>query len=156
MNWFQKFLSPLIILVAFISDRISKEWIIKKLFTGESIEILPFFQITYVENTGMAFGFGQNKNFYFILISIVLIVFLLITHHKSRTDKQTLIKSALALVIGGALGNLYDRIAYGSVIDFLDFFVGSYHWPAFNIADSCVCVGAFLFFLSHYKQKPLP
>jgi signal peptidase II len=156
MNPLSKLLSTLIILGAFVFDRISKEWIMKKLFYGESMKIFPFFHLTYIENTGMAFGFGQNRNIYFIIISILLIILLLVFHHKTKDQQDILLRCSLALIIGGALGNLYDRITYGNVIDFLDFFIGTTHWPAFNVADSCICIGSFLFLFTHYKQKSIP
>lgn len=153
MQTVYKFLSPLLLISVFISDRLTKEWVIRRLYIGETIDLLPVFQITYIENTGIAFGFGQNKNLYFMVISIVLIVFLLVLHHQSKSVETLLFKTGLALVIGGALGNLYDRIAYGSVIDFLDFFIGTHHWPAFNIADSAVFAGACLFLIAQVRQR---
>lgn len=151
----KKFLSPLIILGIFASDRFTKELVKRKFFLGESVPLLPFFHLTHIENTGIAFGLGQGWNDFFIGSSIFLLIVLLFLRRKwERAEPNNLkLKIALALVIGGALGNLYDRIVYGRVTDFLDFFVGHYHWPAFNIADSSICIGAVLLFLSQLKRK---
>lgn len=150
-----KFISLLLIVAIFILDRLAKVLIQQKLFLGESVPVLPFFHLTHIENTGIAFGLGQGWNHFFIASSVViLIVLLLVRRRWERAEPNNLkLKTALALVIGGALGNLYDRIVYGRVTDFLDFSINSYHWPAFNIADSSICIGAFLLFLSQYKKK---
>lgn len=122
---------------------------------GDSITVLPFFSLTYVKNTGIAFGVGQNRNEIFTLISIAILILLVIL---LRYWEQTKVgnlkhKISLALIIGGAVGNIYDRLAYGNVIDFLDFYVGSYHWPSFNVADSSICVGAALLAFSSWNKK---
>ena len=125
------------------------------MFLGESIPLLSFFHITYVENTGAAFSLGQNRNNFFVIVSIVMLVILFVLRHRweKKDPHNLLLKLSLALIIGGALGNLHDRIRYGSVVDFLDFFAGAYHWPAFNVADSAICVGAFLLGFSQWKSK---
>lgn len=125
------------------------------MFLGESIEILPFFHIAYVENTGAAFGMARNYNKLLIAVSLVILITLFVLRrHWEKVDSQNIkTRVGLAMVIGGALGNLYDRIVYGSVVDFLDFFAGPYHWPAFNVADSAICVGAFLLAFSHWKSQ---
>lgn len=152
-----KFFSPFFIVSIFILDRLTKVLIQQKLFLGESIPVLPFFHLTHLENTGIAFGLGQGWNHFFIGSTIVILILLLVLRRKwERAEPENLkLKTALALVIGGALGNLYDRIVYGRVTDFLDFFIGSHHWPAFNIADSAICVGTFLLISSQLKKKVL-
>ncbi|MBI2118825.1 MAG: signal peptidase II [Elusimicrobia bacterium] len=154
-NLFPRFIAPSIILVIFLFDRITKEWIKNKMFLGEVLEIFPFFNITYVRNTGVAFGLGQNNNLFFIFLSsiLLLILFAFLVYWEKMKNSDLKLKIALGLIIGGALGNLFDRFLYGSVIDFLDFFVGSYHWPSFNVADSSICVGAFLLALSQMKPN---
>lgn len=124
------------------------------MFLGESYDILPFFHITYVENTGAAFSLGQNRNSFFIAASIVILMVLFFLKRQwEKIEPENLkLKIGMALVIAGALGNLYDRIKLGSVVDFLDFFVGVHHWPAFNVADSAICVGAFLLAISQWKS----
>lgn len=145
----------MIVLVIFFLDRFTKYLIQKKLLLGESREIAPFFHITYLENTGAAFSMGQNQNKFFIVVSvIVLLIIFFLRRQWERSEPRNLnLKIGLALVIGGALGNLYDRIRYGSVVDFLDFFIDSHHWPAFNVADSAICVGALLLACAQWKDK---
>ena len=154
-NLILKSLSPLLIVSIFFLDRMTKGLILEKMYLGQSIEVFPFFQITYVRNTGVAFGLGQNRNQFFILVTSILVVILfMFQRFLGKNDRQNLkLKTGLALVIGGALGNLYDRMVYGSVIDFLDFFLGSYHWPAFNIADASICIGTFLLFLPQWLNR---
>ena len=110
-----------------------------------SIEILPFFNIVMVWNQGVSFGMFNNLNAYgpmilsivSVLISIIFAIWLI----RSTSRLQSL---ALCLVIAGALGNVIDRVRFGAVIDFLDVHAAGYHWPAFNIADSAICIGVFL------------
>ena len=113
----------------------------------ESIAIMPFFKLTYVHNTGAAFSFlseaGGWQRWFFaglaLMMSIVIAIWL------TRLKKhETLLAVALSLVLGGAVGNLIDRLAYGYVIDFLDVYYESWHWPAFNIADSAITLGVIL------------
>jgi signal peptidase II len=106
---------------------------------SKSFRIFDFFHITYVENTGAAFGIGKNLNTAFIFITIILIGFIL--YHKNNiADLGIKAKTAVLFILGGALGNLYDRIFHGSVIDFLDFRI----WPVFNVADSFITIGGIL------------
>lgn len=149
----KKIISPLIIFFVFLIDRLSKEWVIRNVSLGESWDVLPFFHLTYVENTGIAFGMGQNQNLLFIGTSILLIILLLIFQKHWKMGGNLLFQIGLSFVIGGALGNLYDRIIHGSVIDFLDFFAGPYHWPAFNAADSFICIGTFFLIFAQYKHS---
>ena len=119
----------------------------------ESIPLLPFFNLTYVHNLGAAFSFlseaGGWQRWFFaalaLVISIILSVWL------ARLQKhETLLAVALALVLGGAVGNLIDRLAYGYVIDFLDVYYQEWHWPAFNIADSAITLGVALMLLESF------
>ena len=104
-----------------------------------------FFNITHIRNPGVAFGlFASNefeyKALFFIVISLVAIVAILVIFHQSPYDKRS-VRFGLILIFSGAVGNLIDRIVHGEVIDFLDFFYGGTHWPSFNIADSCITIG---------------
>jgi len=150
-----KYISAVITLTVFAADRVSKYWIQKEMFLGETRRIFPFFQLTYVENTGAAFSLGHNQNTLFIILSILIlfIIFILRRRWETSNPADWKLKAGLAMVIGGAIGNLYDRIAYGSVIDFLDFFLGSCHWPAFNFADSAICAGAFILACRQWREK---
>lgn len=106
----------------------------------ESIQILPFLNLVNVKNTGAAFGmFKVFGNAVFVIISLAAIGFVLFMLLRGLEDKP-----ALALILGGATGNLIDRIVFGHVTDFIDVFAGRFHWPAFNIADAALTVGVLL------------
>jgi signal peptidase II len=120
-------------------DRLTKLWAVRELEPRGSIPLLPFFDLTYVENTGAAFGLGKDSNGFFILVSIGLTGALLWMMRKWPEEQRALRWGGL-LVVAGALGNLYDRAAYGYVVDFLHL----HRWPVFNVADSCISVGACL------------
>lgn len=130
--------------LALVLDQGSKLLVDNSMQLFQSIPLMPYFNLTYVRNTGAAFSFlsdaGGWQRWFFaglaLLMSIVIAVWL------SRLKQhETLMAAALALVLGGAVGNLIDRLAYGYVIDFLDVYVNSWHWPAFNIADSAIVLG---------------
>ena len=110
-----------------------------------------FFAITHIRNPGVAFGLfadgpSEYKTYLFIAFSIVAIVAILIFFHQTPQENK-MVRIALILIFSGAIGNMIDRILYQEVIDFLDFFYGSYHWPAFNVADSCITIGVLLMFV---------
>lgn len=130
------------------ADQATKAVVVSNLNLYEVKPVLEgFFNITYITNTGAAFGFmaGSDKwrHIFFQVISIVALCGLVYLYHSSRSRSYSLLWG-ISLVFGGALGNLIDRIRYRSVVDFLDFYVGRYHWPAFNIADSAITVGGVL------------
>lgn len=127
----------LILLALIVLDRLTKIWALEWLRPRRGVAILPFFHLTYIENTGAAFGVGMGQNRFFVAFSIVLLAGLYYYSRKWPRNNIWL-QAGLLLVVSGALGNLYDRLAYGFVVDFLDFRV----WPVFNVADSCISVGA--------------
>lgn len=129
-------IQPLAVAAIFVLDRLTKRWAMTSLEPVGSVPVLPFFHLTYVENTGAAWGMLQGRNVALIAISLALLGGLLYLRRQWTGRPWELYGSTL--VIGGALGNLYDRIAYGYVVDFFDFLV----WPVFNVADSCITVGA--------------
>lgn len=140
-------------LLVLILDQASKLTIDASMQLFESIPLLPGFNLTYVHNTGAAFSFlseaGGWQRWLFaglavVMSSIIAIWLLRLQKH------ETLMASALSLVLGGAIGNLIDRIAYGYVIDFLDVYYQDWHWPAFNIADSAICIGVGLMLLESF------
>ena len=142
---------PYILLVAatLVLDRWTKVLIQSRFDLDESVTIIDgLFNITYVRNTGVAFGIFSSISS--PAKSILLSVFTalaatLVTIYSVRTStRNRLLQVALGLILGGALGNLYDRLAYGYVNDFLEFYIGSYHWPSFNIADSAITMGVVL------------
>jgi len=132
-----------------ILDQVTKSIIQRTMQLHESIPVIDaFFNLTYIRNTGAAFGlFAGSANglriAFFGTVSVVAIVFLWTLYVKIPRE-AALGRLAISLVMGGAIGNLVDRIRFGEVVDFLDFFIGSYHWPAFNVADSCISVGVTL------------
>jgi signal peptidase II len=138
----------LLIAVAIVClDRISKLAIAKSISLHESIQVLPgFFRITHVENRGAAFGLfadspSEWKIAVLVLFSIVaLVIVSALLWRNSHSMSTTGI--GLALILGGALGNLWDRLLSGRVVDFLLFYIGRYQWPAFNVADSAIVIGA--------------
>lgn len=134
-------------LLAVILDQGSKLAIAASMQLYQSIEIIPFFRLTYVHNTGAAFSFlseaGGWQRWFFagLALAISAVIAVWLTRLKKH---ETLLAVALALVLGGAVGNLIDRLAYGYVIDFLDVYYKAWHWPAFNIADSAITLGVML------------
>ncbi|MEY4768862.1 MAG: hypothetical protein RL637_1501 [Pseudomonadota bacterium] len=139
-------------IVILILDQISKIAVDHFMTLYESLAIMPSFQLTYVHNTGAAFSFLANaggwQRWLFAGLAIVISVILgMWLKQLKSTDK--LLAIALALVLGGAIGNLIDRLFYGYVIDFLDVYYQTWHWPAFNIADSAICIGVFLMLLDN-------
>ena len=127
-------------------DLATKAWVSASFQLGESRELLPIFNLVLAHNTGAAFSFlagaGGWQRWLFTAITVVISVALVIGLR--RNDTKPLIATAFALVLGGALGNLYDRLTLGYVVDFLDFHWGRAHFPAFNVADSAITVGVAL------------
>jgi len=141
--------------IVIVLDQISKQVISSRFVYHESLRVTEFFNLVLEHNTGAAFSFlneaGGWQRWMFTAIAVVASIWIvrLLRQHAS----QTLFCLALALVLGGALGNLIDRVAYGYVVDFLDFYWGSYHFPAFNVADSSISVGAALLLLDSFRKK---
>ncbi len=142
---------PYLLLVAatLLLDRWTKVLIQKRFDLNESVSVIDgFFNITYVRNTGVAFGIFSSISS--PAKSVLLSVFtafaavIVVTYSVRSPARNRLLQVALGLILGGALGNLYDRLAYGYVVDFLEFYAGSYHWPSFNIADSAISTGVAL------------
>ena len=141
-------------------DQASKLYINKVMELHSSITVVQnFFNITYMRNKGAAFSFLSNFSYripFFILVSLIAIAVILSVLYKLRPD-QKFAAVSLSLILSGALGNLIDRVRLGEVIDFLDAHWYEHHWPAFNVADSAICVGVFLLaidmFLEERRQK---
>ena len=136
-------------LIYILLDQITKLLIIKNIPYHSFIKLNDYFSIVNVGNTGVAFSMFQNNNIFFIvLVSLVLIyvIFFLVKNNKDFTKLQI---NSFLLIISGGIGNLIDRIFRGAVVDFIDIgYKNVYRWPAFNIADSCVCVGVTLIIIS--------
>jgi signal peptidase II len=141
--------------VILILDQATKMLVVHEIPLHESISIAPFFSLTHVRNTGAAFGMFAGGNLFFIVISFVILAVLGVLHRSFLSQGMTA-AWGLALVWGGAVGNLIDRLFRGSVVDFLDFFWGTWHWPAFNVADASICVGTGLLILSGFISNTGP
>lgn len=146
-NWRQSgvamlWLSGLVVLL----DQVTKQWILNNVaYMSERIQVLPFFDIIHVRNFGAAFSFLSDQGGWqkFLFVSLALLISVGLGFMMRRQPKSMKrVNIAFALIIGGAIGNVIDRIWLGSVVDFIDFYYGSYHWPAFNIADSAIVLGA--------------
>jgi len=139
----------LIIAGVLILDRLTKWMVIQKIPLYSSVDVIPgFFRLTHLENTGAAFSLladspGPWVGRFLVLFSLTAVVMISILLWKSK-EAINLNTVSLALVLGGALGNLWDRLVRGQVTDFLDVYARSHHWPPFNIADSAIVVGALL------------
>ena len=141
-------------MIIVLLDQLSKITLSRMMVFGQSDTITSFFNLVMVYNRGAAFSFladqpGWQRYFF---AGVSLLASLLIIWMLKRHSGQRLFCWAMTLILGGALGNLIDRIAYGYVIDFLDFHVGGFHWPAFNVADSAITLGAVLFILDELRR----
>jgi signal peptidase II len=146
--------------IVVLADQISKALILKFLPYHQNIPIIKgFFNITHIRNPGGAFGLMANmhptfRTVVFLFISS-LAVGLILYFYKKTPNSQPFLATGFALIFGGAIGNLIDRVRFGNVVDFLDFYFGNLHWPAFNIADSGITIGIFIF-IFHLVFKKLP
>lgn len=136
----------------YLLDLLTKALVRARMPLGSEIEILPFFSLVHLENTGIAFGFFQGKNHLFMLAGLIVMAAMVFLGYRMLRDDR-FSAYAIATVIGGGLGNLTDRFLRGRVTDFLDFYWGAHHWPAFNVADSAICVGATLLILREFMHK---
>jgi len=139
-----------------VFDQLTKWWIVQSFHHGETVSVIPgFFNLTLVRNTGAAFGFlagteGNWRTIFFVSVVIIALVGIGIAIRYYRTKEMGFILG-LGAIAGGAVGNVIDRVRMGSVVDFLDFYIGYFqnwpHWPAFNVADSAITVGVGIFLL---------
>lgn len=144
----------LISLFVFLLDILSKNFIQKKIIYGEQVEITSFLSIVHFQNTGAAFSFLSDQGGWqrYFLIAISLLAVLYIPWLINQYKKNILIVIGLLLILGGAIGNLYDRISYGYVIDFIYLHIAEFYWPAFNVADSAISLGVLLFLYGSFKN----
>ncbi|MEA3470839.1 MAG: signal peptidase II, partial [Thermodesulfobacteriota bacterium] len=139
-------------------DQFLKAYIGATMNLHESIPLIEgYFNITYVKNPGAAFGFLSNaspqfRSLFLITVTVIAIVLILYFISKS-TAKEVFLTFSLSLILGGAVGNLIDRIRFGEVTDFLDFYISSYHWPAFNVADSAISLGALVLVVEIFRRR---
>lgn len=142
-----------IIIIGIVIDLVSKSIVASKMNLYDSIEIIPhFFHLTYYHNEGAAWGVLQGQQSLFMIITIVALAIMLI-YYKSTDGKDRLSQLGIVLMVSGTLGNFYDRICFGYVRDFLDFYIFGYDFPIFNIADSLLCIGVGLLVLAIFLDE---
>ncbi|KPJ78375.1 MAG: hypothetical protein AMJ54_03945 [Deltaproteobacteria bacterium SG8_13] len=143
-----------------IADQVTKAVILKSLPLYDSLTVIPgLFDITHIHNPGGAFGFLADsgpgvRKLVFLFVSLMAMG-LVAWFYIQTPPTHRFLATGFAMIFGGAVGNLIDRIRFGKVVDFLDFYVGRYHWPAFNVADSAISVGIGIFLL-HLVLKKMP
>lgn len=143
-----------------VFDQLSKLAIMKNFELYCSVPVIPgFFNLTYILNPGGAFGFMADqsatiRSILFIIISLIAIC-LVFYFYYTTPSAYPLLQTGFALIFGGAIGNMIDRLRFGKVVDFLDFYLGELHWPAFNVADSAISIGIIIFII-HIIFKKMP
>lgn len=133
--------------IVFAGDRISKWWMLNQLDMPSrgQISVSPFFDLVMVWNKGISFGmFGDGGTGQRWILTAISIAIVSVLFYWMQRTSDRLSAVAYGLIVGGAVGNIYDRFSYGAVADFFDFHIGPYHWPAFNIADSAITIGVLL------------
>lgn len=140
-----------------VSDQLTKMWVLDS-FTSHSSPVIPgFFNLVLVRNTGAAFGMLSNlppfwRQLLFISIAVTALI-VMVFMQRRMGQENPLYAVSFGLISGGAIGNVIDRLRWGSVVDFLDFHIGSWHWPAFNVADSGITIGVGLFLLTQFWEE---
>ena len=136
-------------------DQLTKQIASRLLEMHQPVAVMPFLNMTLTYNRGAAFSFlsdaGGWQLWFFAVLTIVVAVIIVVWLYRLKPGQRWL-ACALALVLGGALGNLWDRLVIGAVVDFIDVYYGSWHWPAFNVADSAICVGAVMLVVSTLRE----
>ena len=142
-----------------ILDQLTKYLVIQKFYLHETVKVIPgFFSLTYVRNPGAAFGIlagasGPWRTMFFVVVSLAALAVIATLVHKTA-DRLPLI--AFSLIGGGAIGNLIDRVRFGEVVDFIEWYYRSFHWPTFNIADSAITIGVVLLAVDMLFEKRTP
>lgn len=136
-------------LLVFAMDQLSKFWVVQRFAVGESLPLAPFFHLTHVRNTGTAFGLLQDHNHVFVWLAVGVIALFLCASRGLIGRGGAWAGLAVSLILGGAIGNVTDRLWRGQVIDFLDFRV----WPVFNLADSAITLGTICLTLSLMRRR---
>ena len=155
MRWLMLVIAALIVFL----DRVTKLWVIANIKQGHAIVIIPrIFRLTHVVNTGAAFSIFEGASSPALVRNLligfsIIAVTVVLTLIWKMGQRATLTSVALALILGGAIGNLYDRIRFAYVVDFLEVHIVHYHWPDFNVADSAIVVGACLLLLEMLRPQ---
>lgn len=141
--------------VVIATDQATKVWVMAEFMLGESVEVTSFFNLVFVYNTGAAFSFlaggGGWQRWFFVALALVISGWLVAMLRRHAFER--LLPLSLSLILGGALGNVLDRLRLGAVVDFLDFHAAGWHWPAFNVADSAITVGVALMLWHQFTEK---
>jgi signal peptidase II len=147
-----------VVLILFL-DRWTKWLIVTRMFLNQTIPVIDgVFNITYVRNTGVAFGIldpvrSSLKSWILVLLTICAVTAVIVYSYKTPVSRK-LLQVALSLILAGALGNLYDRVNYGFVVDFIEVYFRNYRWPSFNVADSAITTGVALLALDLFRKDP--
>jgi signal peptidase II len=148
-------------LIIIILDQITKWFIIRSISLHDVYTVIPgFFNLVHIYNPGSAFGLFADhhslfRNVFLLTASVVALCLILYLHHNTP-EKYPILSVGFALIFGGAIGNMIDRIRLGYVIDFIDIYIGTLHWPAFNIADSAITIGMVIFaFYMLFRKIPI-
>ncbi|MCK9381158.1 MAG: signal peptidase II [Sulfuritalea sp.] len=140
--------------IVLVLDQASKTWILASFPHTERQSVTSFFNLVLVFNPGASFSFladaGGWQKWFFVVLALGISLWLLSLLRKHAQER--LLPAALALILGGAVGNVIDRLRFGAVVDFLDFHLAGYHWPAFNVADSAITVGVALMLWHQFRQ----
>ncbi len=145
--------------VVFTADRVTKVIVPHLMELHQSIPVIPnFFNFTYLRNTGGAFGIlagwdSPIRRGFFIVASVAAMALLVFLYRQAVSDSSPILRLSFILIGAGALGNLYDRAVTGEVVDFIDFYIGSWHYPAFNVADSAITVGAIILAYAYLRRE---
>jgi signal peptidase II len=142
-----------IILAIILIDQLVKYAVRMLLFVGQTVVILPFFQLTHITNTGVAFGMFQGANLVFTIFTILILSGFIFWYSKNKGAMSGWLNWAVILIIAGALGNLIDRLVLGHVVDFLEFHWAGHYFPAFNMADSCISVGGVMLLIAFIRME---
>lgn len=138
-----------------VVDQLTKLAVTRSLTYGQSIAVTPFFDLVLVFNPGAAFSFLSDasgwQRWFFVVLALAISVWLVVLLRRHAAEK--LLPVALALILGGAIGNVIDRVLFGAVIDFLYFHLGKYYWPAFNVADSAISIGVALMIWDQIRPR---
>jgi signal peptidase II len=138
-------------------DQLTKAFVLVSIRPGQPRAVIPgFFDLVHITNTGAAFGSFKNNNTFFVVLSILALFFVVVLLLRRHRSPDTWRDLSLALLLAGVLGNLTDRLLYGHVIDFLLFNLHVPYadpWPAFNVADSCICIAVVFFIIHSFRQN---
>lgn len=150
---YRRIIASLFVIAVVIAFDQASKWVAYENFYGSAVTILPFLNFILVFNEGISFGVLSGEVSREIIIGMSSVLCAILVIWMLRTDRLTM-SLALALIIGGAIGNIIDRVRYGAVVDFIDFYIGSWHYPAFNMADACIVIGVLFVLYDQLYLEP--